>query len=102
MKKLFFAFGIFVFFSCVYGRSVTTGTNKGKEVYKSDSLVINQISEHVYQHISFLDTKDFGKVSCNGMIVACKDEAVVFDTPIDDETSRELIDWVTRSLKYSR
>ncbi|MCL2651890.1 MAG: subclass B1 metallo-beta-lactamase, partial [Candidatus Azobacteroides sp.] len=74
-------------------------TNTGKEVYKSETLVINQISEHVYQHISFLNTKDFGKVSCNGMIVACKNETVIFDTPPDDETARELIDWVTKSLK---
>jgi len=72
---------------------------KEAEVYKSETLLIYRISEHVYQHISFLDTKDFGKVSCNGMIVACKNEAVIFDTPTDNETSGELIDWVTQSLK---
>ncbi|MDR2147923.1 MAG: subclass B1 metallo-beta-lactamase [Tannerella sp.] len=71
-----------------------------REVYKSGTLVVNQISEHVYRHISFLDFEGFGKVSCNGMIVADSDEAVIFDTPTDDETSRELIDWVTQSLKY--
>ena len=99
MKKLFFAFGIFIFFSCGSGKIATTETNTGKELYKSETLVINQISEHVYQHISFLDVKGFGKVPCNGMIVACKNEAVIFDTPKDDETSRELIDWVSKSLK---
>jgi len=70
-----------------------------KEVYKSETLLIYQISEHVYQHISFLDTKLFGKVSCNGMIVANKNEAVVFDTPADNKTSYELINWITESLK---
>ncbi|MCL2327585.1 MAG: subclass B1 metallo-beta-lactamase [Bacteroidetes bacterium] len=70
-----------------------------KEVYKSETLSINQISEYVYQHISFLDAGEFGKVSCNGMIVICENEAVVFDTPTDNEASRELIDWVTKSLK---
>jgi metallo-beta-lactamase class B len=33
------------------------------------------------------------------MIVANGNEAIVFDTPTDNETSRELIDWVTQSLK---
>ena len=47
-------------------------TRAEKEVNKSKALIINQISEHVYQHISFLETENFGKVSCNGMIVACK------------------------------
>ena len=70
-----------------------------KEVFKSESLLINQISEHTYQHISFLDVKDFGKVQCNGMIVVSKNEAVVFDTPCNNETSSELIDWITKSLK---
>jgi len=70
-----------------------------KEVYKSEKMVINQISERVYQHISFLDFEGFGKVSCNGMIVANNNEAVIFDTPTDNETSHELIDWVTQSLK---
>jgi metallo-beta-lactamase class B len=70
-----------------------------KNVYNSASLIINQISEYVYQHISFLDYGDLEKISCNGMIVAKDNEAVIFDTPTDNETSRELIDWLTQSLK---
>jgi len=67
--------------------------------YRSASLMINQVSEHVYQHISFLDFGNFEKISCNGMIIVNNNEAVVFDTPTDNETSRELIDWLTQSLK---
>ena len=70
-----------------------------KEVYKSETLLINRISKYVYQHISFLNTKNFGKVPCNGMVVAYKNEAIIFDTPTDNETSCELINWVTKSLK---
>ena len=71
---------------------------KEKEVYKSETLLINLISQHAYQHISFLDVKDFGKVPCNGMFVISNNEAIVFDTPCDNETSSELIDWITKSL----
>jgi metallo-beta-lactamase class B len=71
-----------------------------KEVYKSETLIIKQISEYVYQHISFLDTEEWGKVACNGMIVAYQNETVVFDTPTDNETSHELIEWITNSLNY--
>lgn len=69
-----------------------------KTVYNSETLLINQISEYVYLHISFLDTKEWGKVPCNGMIVAYQNEVVVFDTPSDNETSRELIEWITKTL----
>jgi metallo-beta-lactamase class B len=73
-------------------------TEAEKEAYKSETLLIIQISEHTYQHISYLDTENWGKVSCNGMIVVNKNEAVVFDTPADDETSSELIEWINKSL----
>jgi metallo-beta-lactamase class B len=73
--------------------------NVEKEAYKSETLIINQISKHVYQHISFFEAQNWGKVSGNGMIVVSKNEAVIFDTPADNETSAELIDWVTKSLK---
>ena len=73
-------------------------TKTDNEVYKSETLLIIRISEHTYQHISFLDTENWGKVSCNGMIVVNKNEAIVFDTPPDNETSSELIEWITKSL----
>jgi len=70
-----------------------------KEVYRSEILSIVRISKHIYQHISYLETKDFGKISCNGMIVTNKNEAIVFDTPVDDRSSSELIEWITKTLE---
>ena len=74
-------------------------TEVEKEVYKSETLSIYQLSKHTYQHTSYLDAKQFGIVPCNGMIVTNKKEAVVFDTPIGDIPSSELIDWITKTLK---
>ena len=42
---------------------------KSKEVYKSNDLVITQITENSFVHTSFLQTNDFGYVSCNVLIV---------------------------------
>lgn len=60
-------------------------------VYESGNLKLIKISEHVYQHISYLQTQDFGKVECNGMIVVDNGEAAVFDTPTDAVGTNELI-----------
>lgn len=68
------------------------------ENYASETLQIQQVADHVYQHISFLDTESFGKVACNGMIVFNQHEAIIFDTPNDDATSLELINWVENQL----
>jgi metallo-beta-lactamase class B len=73
-------------------------SDKNKTVYKSDDLIIVQLSKNVYQHISFLNTESFGKVECNGMIVKDGDETVIFDTPTGDKSSAELISWIQNKL----
>src|SRR5690606_39426970 len=54
-------------------------------VYQTENLIIKKISDHVYVHISYLNTDDFGKVSCNGMLVINKGQDVIFDTPDIDK-----------------
>jgi len=71
------------------------GTDKP---YSSEKLVIEQVADHVYQHTSFLDAGSFGIVPCNGMVVVQDQEAVIFDTPVDDSSSLELIRWVQNEL----
>ena len=58
-----------------------------------------KIAKNTYQHVSYLKTQDFGKVNCNGMIVINKNQAVIFDTPADNESSEELIQYVNNTLK---
>lgn len=67
--------------------------------YKSANLEVRQISAHVYQHISYIKTQDFGDVPCNGMIVVNSKEAIVFDTPADNNSSLELIHWMNTILE---
>ncbi|KAA5545054.1 subclass B1 metallo-beta-lactamase [Adhaeribacter rhizoryzae] len=66
--------------------------------YQSEILTIQQVSDHVYQHTSYLVTESFGKVTCNGMIVFSKNEAIIFDTPTDNNAAAELISWVEDTL----
>ena len=68
-------------------------------VYKSENLIIKKLSDHIYVHTSFLNTDDFGKVPCNGMLVINENEGVVFDTPTDNKSSLELINFINNDLK---
>lgn len=68
-------------------------------VYQSENLIIKKLSIHTYLHISFLDTDDFGRVACNGMLVVNENKAIVFDTPTDNKGSIELIDFITGNLE---
>lgn len=69
-----------------------------KILYKSDNLIIKQLSENIYQHISYFNSETYGKVDCNGMIVKDGKETVIFDTPVDDKSSAELISWIKNNL----
>ena len=68
-------------------------------VYQSDQLIITRLANHSYIHTSFLYTNSFGKVPCNGMLVINKNEAVVFDTPANDTSTTELINWIEKQTK---
>lgn len=73
-------------------------TQKNVSIYESNNLKVEQLTKHTFRHISYLSTVDFGKVSCNGMIVVDQKEALIFDTPTNDADAKELIDWVETSL----
>lgn len=67
--------------------------------YRSASLLIQALAPHVYQHTSYLDTNDFGRVACNGMLVVDGGEALVFNTPANAAASRELLDYAEHQLR---
>ena len=69
-----------------------------KEVYNSGGLVVVQLSDDIFIHISYLEADSFGRVPCNGMIVTHGGKTVVFDTTVDDSTSADLIEWITHRL----
>ncbi|MGF1556868.1 subclass B1 metallo-beta-lactamase [Paucihalobacter sp.] len=70
-------------------------------IYQSANLKIKKLSNHIYQHISYLKTDDFGKVECNGMLVVNENQGIVFDTPTNNNSSLELINFITNELKNS-
>lgn len=69
-----------------------------KIIYQSDDLTITQLTANTFQHQSFLQTQNFGKVPCNGMIVRDHGEAIIFDTTSDSLTSSALIKWMQEKL----
>jgi len=68
-------------------------------IHQTDVLEIRQITNDVYIHTSFLETKTFGRVPCNGVFLVDQARAIVLDTPSDDLASNELIDFIETKLK---
>src|SRR5690606_16198923 len=85
----------FVFTGC---KSSNQENFHQRELYHSETLIITQLSPNTFQHTSFTQTNDFGNVACNGLVVRSGKETVVFDTPVSNEVSAELINWISDSL----
>ncbi len=76
-------------------------TFQPREVYKTNTLIVTQLSEGSFQHTSYKQTNDFGNVPCNGLVVRNGSETIVFDTPTNDSCAAELIRWIQDSLHCS-
>lgn len=98
MKPLVFVLIFFLFGNLYAQESKSHNEFKPIEVYHSDDLIIIQISDNAFLHTSYLQTNDFGRVPCNGMIIRNSNEAVVFDTPINNKTAEDLINFIEKRL----
>jgi metallo-beta-lactamase class B len=102
MKASIKAVLILVFFVTITNcNAQQRSTFKPGVIYKSDHLIITQLSANSFEHTSFLQTNDFGNVPCNGLIVKDSNETIVFDTPANDKESEELISWIKNKLQCS-
>lgn len=92
--------GIGILFLVMLGcQSKKDAAFKPEEIYRSDDLIITQISKNTFEHTSFLSTQDFGTVPANGLVVRGDKEVVIFDTPATQAGSEELIEWVEEKLQ---
>ncbi|WP_317167860.1 subclass B1 metallo-beta-lactamase [Flavobacterium jejuense] len=96
IKLISFSLTLLFLISCNATKKLSL--SESKTSYQTENITIIQISQNVYQHISYLNTTDFGKVACNGMVIKSSNEAIVFDTAVDDKSSEELINWINKTL----
>lgn len=62
-------------------------------------LEIVKLSDNDYMHISYLKDAKGGYIGCNGYIFIDNNEALIFDTPITDSLSHQLINYIQEKLK---
>lgn len=89
MKKLLLIVGLCLVFSSLWAQ---------QKSWELSNVIITQLTENTFVHTSFLQTNDFGKVPCNGLLVRSGSEVVILDTPTDDAGSKTLINWVQNTL----
>lgn len=64
----------------------------------SEYVKIVPLSTHTYLHISYIPYNGT-KIQCNGLVYIKDGEAAVMDTPVGDEASIHLIEWIMNEKK---
>ena len=80
-----------IFSSCQSASKSKTPTSLSK-------IEIDSIAPNVWRHISYLNTTNWGKVACNGLIFKDGEEVIIVDTPVDDSASIELLQFIENEL----
>ena len=58
---------------------------------QAQQITLKQLSNNTFIHTSYLQTDDFGHVPCNGLVIRDGKQAIVFETPTEDQSAKELI-----------
>lgn len=74
-------------------------SQKHQKIIVSNDVEIIKVTENVFVHVSYSTIENYGRVASNGMILVNNGKAALFDTPMTEELTRELIAWITDSLK---
>jgi len=61
---------------------------------KNEQLKITQLSDNVYQHISYKEVGSWGMVAASGLIVVDGINAHIIDTPWTQADTEKLVSWI--------
>jgi metallo-beta-lactamase class B len=88
---------IAIFIICLTVPSFSQGTFQHIKV--SEDIDVIQLSTHSYIHVSYTQLPGYGRIGSNGFIYTYNGEALLFDTPMNDSLTEQLVTWITDSLK---
>ncbi|MGB0834111.1 MAG: subclass B1 metallo-beta-lactamase [Psychrobium sp.] len=74
--------------------SLVFAHSQGVNPQQTNNLKIKQLSDNVYQHISYKEVKPWGLVAASGLVVVNGTNAHLIDTPWTTEATKELLAWI--------
>jgi metallo-beta-lactamase class B len=92
MKKIFIL--ILIFFSAFLLFSM-----ENKKIIISKDLELIKLNDAVYIHVSYTDYPKYGRISANGLLIIDEKDALIVDTPWNNELTIQLFEWVKNNFK---
>jgi metallo-beta-lactamase class B len=70
----------------------------GRTVRVSDDISLLQLTDKLWVHVSEAELPGFGRFASNGLIVAGGGAAFLIDSPVNDELTETLVEYIVDSL----
>lgn len=86
-------------FLLLAGFGISFSQNHATKIIISKDIELIKLTDNVYVHISYYEMEPYGRFPSNGMIYIDNQEAYLFDTPMNEELTKELVSFIQDSLK---
>ncbi len=87
---------VILIFGVIEFANAQTGVSDTVKI--SDDLSLVKISENTFIHISYLQIESYGRFPCNGLVYITSGNAYIMDTPVNDELTLKLINWLVNDM----
>jgi metallo-beta-lactamase class B len=89
---------IFSFLITLYSLSAVCAQNDTIKI--NSDLILIKINESAFVHISYMNSEKYGRFPSNGLIYINDKKAIIFDTPVTDDLTEILLDWMIDSMHF--
>jgi metallo-beta-lactamase class B len=98
-KKAASAYLIYCLISFLGLTASASSQEKFPHIKVSRDIELIQISQHSYVHVTYDQVPGYGRVGSNGYLFADNGIALLFNTPMNDSLTKQLVTWITDSMK---
>lgn len=69
-----------------------------QQIRIAENISAEQLAPDIYLYTATSEIQGHGPVPSNGVVVVCKDEAILLDSPTDDVQTETLVGWISEKL----
>lgn len=77
---------------------------ENEKIKISNDLELIKLDNGIFIHVSYINMPQYGRVPANGLLIIDKKEALILDTPWNNQLTEQLFDWVKNNydieIKY--
>lgn len=74
---------------------------QNKTIQIDENLQLIQLQDSVFVHVSWVNSDTYGRFSCNGLVIISDGEAVLVDTPMSNDQTKQLCDYLMTNYKVT-